>query len=152
MAAQVIGPIVVAIVATDPLARAALTAAIESYPEVRIVDDVDSADVALWDGDLEGTPNPDLSIVKTASISDSAEFTVGREITYSFVITNTGDVTLTDVHPNEKSFTGSGPMSDPVCEDGATSLAPGTESWRSTERATSISGEMMVSIGSSASL
>ncbi|PTR32233.1 putative repeat protein (TIGR01451 family) [Rhodococcus sp. OK519] len=76
------------------------------------------------DGGIEGTPNPDLSIVKTASISDSSEFTLGKEITYSFVITNTGDVTLTDVRPNEKSFNGSGPMSDPICEDGAGSLAP----------------------------
>ncbi|MCA1006814.1 DUF11 domain-containing protein [Rhodococcus hoagii] len=76
------------------------------------------------DGGIEGTPNPDLSIVKTASISDSSEFKVGKEITYSFVITNTGDVTLTDVRPNEKSFTGSGPMSDPICEAGASSLAP----------------------------
>ncbi len=76
------------------------------------------------DGGIEGNPNPDLSIVKTASISDSSEFTVGKEITYSFVITNTGDVTLTDVRPNEKSFTGSGPMSDPVCEAGASALAP----------------------------
>ncbi|WP_420880483.1 DUF7507 domain-containing protein [Rhodococcus sp. (in: high G+C Gram-positive bacteria)] len=76
------------------------------------------------DGGIEGTPNPDLSIVKTASISDSSEFTVGKEITYSFVITNTGDVTLTDVRPNEKSFTGSGPMSDPICAAGASALAP----------------------------
>ncbi|ORM05986.1 DUF7507 domain-containing protein [Prescottella equi] len=76
------------------------------------------------DGGIEGNPNPDLSIVKTASISDSSDFTVGKEITYSFVITNTGDVTLTDVRPNEKSFTGSGPMSDPVCEAGASALAP----------------------------
>ncbi len=68
---------------------------------------------------------PSLSMVKSASPSDSGHFTVGQVITYSFVITNTGGVTLTDVHPTEGAFSGSGAMSAPVCPAAAASVAPG---------------------------
>jgi uncharacterized repeat protein (TIGR01451 family) len=71
------------------------------------------------------TPAPAVMVVKSASPSDAASFTVGRVITYSFVVTNTGNVTLANVRPVEGAFTGSGVMSAPVCPAGAASLVPG---------------------------
>ena len=72
-------------------------------------------------------PNPALTVVKSASPSDAAHFTVGQVVTYSFVITNTGNVTLTNVHATEGTFTGSGTLSAPTCPAGAASLAPAAQ-------------------------
>jgi len=75
---------------------------------------------------VPGDPQPGLSIVKTASVTDSSDFVVGNEVTYKFVVTNTGDVTLTDVNVDDIEFTGSGDLSEVVCPtDEATSMAPG---------------------------
>ncbi|MFI6639258.1 GEVED domain-containing protein [Streptomyces sp. NPDC050504] len=73
---------------------------------------------------VPGDPDPSLSIVKS---SDKEELVVGETITYSFTVTNTGNVTLTDVTVDEGEFNGSGTMSEPVCPDGAKSLAPGDQ-------------------------
>jgi uncharacterized repeat protein (TIGR01451 family) len=75
---------------------------------------------------VEFDPEPGLTVVKSASPSDPASFTVGREITYSFVATNTGNVTLTDVSIEEGTFTGSGELS-PVTPAAVGSLAPGAQ-------------------------
>ncbi|SFS89479.1 DUF7507 domain-containing protein [Saccharopolyspora flava] len=69
--------------------------------------------------------SPSLTVAKTASPSDAASFTVGRVITYSYRITNTGNVTLTNVRPTDTAFNGSGPRPTPTCPSGAASLAPG---------------------------
>lgn len=71
---------------------------------------------------VPSTPNPGLSIVKSATPSDIERFLVGQEITYTFVVTNTGNVTLTDVTPVEGDFTGSGELG-PITPDAVT-LAP----------------------------
>ncbi|SDO68249.1 conserved repeat domain-containing protein [Nakamurella panacisegetis] len=73
------------------------------------------------------TPNPAITMVKSADPSDAAHFTVGQVITYSFVITNAGNVTLTNVTPTEGTFTGAGTMAAPTCPAGAASLAPGAQ-------------------------
>ncbi|KZE89663.1 DUF7507 domain-containing protein [Microbacterium sp. TNHR37B] len=72
---------------------------------------------------VEFDPEPGLSVVKSATPNDAASFTVGQEITYSFVVTNTGNVTLTDVAVAEGTFTGSGTLS-PVTPGSIASLAP----------------------------
>jgi hypothetical protein len=71
--------------------------------------------------------DPSLSVVKSATPSDAANYAVGEVITYSFVITNAGNVTLTDVQPIEGTFTGTGTMSAPACPAGSASLAPGDQ-------------------------
>jgi hypothetical protein len=68
---------------------------------------------------------PALTVAKTAAAVSAAQFTVGHVITYSFVLTNTGNVTLTDVHPVEGDFTGKGALTAPQCPAAAASLAPG---------------------------
>ncbi|MFS0853402.1 isopeptide-forming domain-containing fimbrial protein [Microbacterium sp. 179-I 3D4 NHS] len=66
------------------------------------------------------TPVPGISLVKSADVTD---LVVDEEVTYSFVVTNTGNVALEDVSITEGLFTGSGELSDVVCADGAELLA-----------------------------
>lgn len=67
---------------------------------------------------------PGITVVKSAS---SGELDAGRDVTYSFVVTNTGNVTLTDIAIQETAFTGSGDLTDIVCAEGASSLEPGEQ-------------------------
>ncbi|UFU06218.1 DUF7507 domain-containing protein [Ruania halotolerans] len=69
--------------------------------------------------------DPSLTVTKTAS-TDSIE-AAGEEITYSFLVENTGNVTLTDVAVVEGEFTGAGELGAVTCPDGAASLAPGAQ-------------------------
>ncbi|WP_418515424.1 hypothetical protein ACNUCX_11200 [Curtobacterium flaccumfaciens pv. flaccumfaciens] len=72
---------------------------------------------------VPNTPHPALALVKT---SDTAKITtVGQVVTYSFKITNTGNVTEKNVTAKEGKFTGSGKLSKPTCPAAAFSLAPG---------------------------
>jgi fimbrial isopeptide formation D2 family protein/uncharacterized repeat protein (TIGR01451 family) len=64
---------------------------------------------------------PGIALVKS---SDVADLVVDEEVTYSFVVTNTGNVTLQDVEITEGLFTGSGALSDVECADGASNLGP----------------------------
>jgi len=66
---------------------------------------------------------PAISLVKTA---DRTVITaVGEPVSYSFLVTNTGNVTLDDVGVIEGVFTGTGTMTAPNCPAGAAALAPG---------------------------
>ncbi|MGF0131703.1 DUF7507 domain-containing protein, partial [Dietzia cinnamea] len=47
----------------------------------------------------------------------------GEKVTYRFVVTNSGNVTLTNVAVNEGTFSGTGTLSEIECE--ASELAPG---------------------------
>ncbi|HTW19681.1 MAG TPA: hypothetical protein VME70_05635, partial [Mycobacteriales bacterium] len=73
------------------------------------------------------TAAPALTVVKSASPSGSAPLHAGEMITYSFVVTNTGNVTLTDITVNEGAFSGTGTLSSVSCPSGAASLAPGDQ-------------------------
>ncbi|WP_162799281.1 sortase [Nocardioides sp. 616] len=66
---------------------------------------------------------PGLELVKTAS--PSTVTAAGQQVTYSFRVTNTGDVTISGVGIIEESFTGSGDLPAPTCPAAADSLAPG---------------------------
>ena len=73
--------------------------------------------------EIPNVPAPGIEVVKT---SDTEELTeVGQEITYSFEVTNTGNVTLADVEVDDTDFSGSGELSAIECPDEAASLAPG---------------------------
>ncbi|MFW6870471.1 DUF7507 domain-containing protein, partial [Nocardioides sp. CPCC 206347] len=72
---------------------------------------------------VPGTSEPGIELVKT---SDKTDLVAGETMTYTFVATNTGNVTLTDVVVEESAFTGSGTVSALVCDPAAPSvLAPG---------------------------
>ncbi|MFK4729746.1 hypothetical protein ROT00_08685 [Agromyces mediolanus] len=73
------------------------------------------------DASVPQDPEPGISIVKSA---DRTELIAGETITYTFVVTNTGNVTLSEVSVDEGEFTGTGTMSEIVCEpsDGGSAL------------------------------
>lgn len=68
-------------------------------------------------------PAPGIEVVKTSDTEEISE--VGQEVTYSFAVTNTGNVTLTDVEIDDSDFSGSGELSAIDCPAEAASLAPG---------------------------
>ncbi len=72
-------------------------------------------------------PTPAIAIVKSADAAAQLAIKVGQTVTYSFLVTNTGNTTLTDVKVVEGAFTGTGTMSAPTCPAGAASLAPGAK-------------------------
>ncbi|GAA2107127.1 hypothetical protein GCM10009823_33730 [Brevibacterium salitolerans] len=76
------------------------------------------------ENELPIVPQPGLDIVKS---SDADALVAGETITYSFVVTNTGNTTLTDVAVAEGEFTGSGELSAVECGEAALSLAPGEQ-------------------------
>ncbi|MFF7294237.1 DUF6923 family protein [Microbacterium sp. NPDC008134] len=67
-------------------------------------------------------PLPALSVVKTADVEQVTS--VGQIVTYSFVVTNVGNVTISDVAVDEGEFTGNGTLSEVVCPS-EEPLAPG---------------------------
>ncbi|HEX3823541.1 MAG TPA: hypothetical protein VHV79_03645 [Mycobacteriales bacterium] len=71
------------------------------------------------------TQNPALTLNK--SVSPTSAMTAGQVLTYSFVITNTGNLTLTSAAVNEGTFTGSGTLSAATCPAGAAAMAPGAQ-------------------------
>lgn len=68
---------------------------------------------------------PAISLVKSSSLTDPAQYVVDAPVTYSFLVTNTGNVELTAVEVAETAFSGTG--SPPVASCPQTALAP-TES------------------------
>ncbi|MEV6125185.1 hypothetical protein AB0M23_32535, partial [Streptomyces sp. NPDC052077] len=74
---------------------------------------------------VETDDAPGLSVVKSGSTGEPGKLVVGEEVTYTFAVTNTGNVTVKDVKVEEGEFTGSGKLSAVDCPAGAGSLAPG---------------------------
>ena len=84
-------------------------------------------------GDPTGTPiieNPAITIVKGSSLDLGADgmATVGDVITYTYVVTNTGNVTLNEVSVIESvpNFTGTGTPPSPVFNSSSMGSAAGT--------------------------
>lgn len=63
------------------------------------------------------TPAPALTMVKSASPNNESNYVAGQKITYSFLVTNTGNVPLNDITINEGDFSGTGTLSDPTCPE-----------------------------------
>jgi uncharacterized repeat protein (TIGR01451 family) len=68
-------------------------------------------------------PAPSIRLVKTADPTDPARFVPGQLVTYTFTVSNTGNVPLDGLTIAETAFTGSGEVSAIECE--ATALAVG---------------------------
>ena len=73
------------------------------------------------------TPAPSLSVVKSATPAGPATLTAGEVITYTYVVTNTGNVTVSNAAVDETAFTGHGTPSAVTCPASAASLAPGDQ-------------------------
>jgi uncharacterized repeat protein (TIGR01451 family) len=63
--------------------------------------------------------------VKTADVATLT--TAGQAVTYSFLVTNTGNVALSSVTVEETEFSGSGPTPTITCPAAAASLAPAAQ-------------------------
>lgn len=61
-----------------------------------------------------------LSLVKSASTSGTG--VAGDHVTYSFLVTNTGDLTLSGIHVDDSAFSGTGTLGAITCP--VTTLAP----------------------------
>ncbi|MEH1009584.1 hypothetical protein VDP25_17745, partial [Winogradskyella sp. ECml5-4] len=92
-----------------------------------VSDDSDDPTDATSDDDptdVEIIQSPELSITKTGSLDLGADnaVSVGDIITYTYTVTNTGDVTVYDVSVNEVSgnFTGTGILPTPTYVSGGT--------------------------------
>ncbi|WP_420369289.1 DUF7507 domain-containing protein [Curtobacterium sp. L1-20] len=68
-------------------------------------------------------PKPALTVVKTADVTKIT--TVGQKVTYSFLVTNTGNVTVTDPTVEEGDFSGHGKLSSVTCPSDDVTLEPG---------------------------
>jgi len=101
--------------------EATVTAADPALPEVALTASDEDID------DLVRTAA--ITLAKTASVETVD--TVGDEIAYSFRVTNTGDVTLTEIDVAETAFTGAGSRPEVVCDEDSVTLAPG-ETWTCT--------------------
>lgn len=70
-------------------------------------------------------PDPTITLVKSADPSEEGSYLAGEVITYSFVVTNTGNVPLNDVTIVEGAFSGTGDLSNIVCP--TSTLAAGAQ-------------------------
>ncbi len=71
------------------------------------------------------TANPDLIVTKVADVDSN--LTVGQTVTYTYDVTNIGDVTLSNINLND-SHNGNGPAPVPSSEALQTDVAPITDS------------------------
>ncbi|MFJ3234590.1 hypothetical protein [Streptomyces sp. NPDC086787] len=76
---------------------------------------------ATDDAQVTSRREPAVALVKTAS--PESVTAVGQQVSYSFVVTNTGNVTLTNVGVAETAFSGTGGSPQTSCP--GSSLAPG---------------------------
>lgn len=83
-----------------------------------VTNTVTVSDRATEDDDDEASATvdpaaPSLALVKTASLAKATQ--VGQKITYSFAVTNTGNIDLHDIAIAEGSFSGKGTLPTPTC-------------------------------------
>lgn len=108
---------------------------IDNHTEANPMNNVATSSATASNGDpvtspestasLPGIQSPALTVKKTAG---PGGFTMaGQLVTYNFLITNTGNVTLTDAGVNEGTFTGSGSRGAVTCTPGAASMKPGAQ-------------------------
>jgi uncharacterized repeat protein (TIGR01451 family) len=67
--------------------------------------------------------SPSLTIDKTADTA--GPLTVGQVVNYTYLVTNTGNVTISGVDVNETAFNGTGSPAPNPTTTGSTTLAPG---------------------------
>ena len=72
---------------------------------------------------MTATQAPSLELVKTATPTTIAA--AGQPVTYTFLVTNTGNVPISGITIVEDAFTGSGSLPTPTCPPAAANLAPG---------------------------
>ncbi|MQY13489.1 hypothetical protein SRB5_36370 [Streptomyces sp. RB5] len=89
--------------------------------------DPDGDQVRTEDGSARVTAEQDarISLVKAASPDDSASFTLGQEITYTYAVHNDGNTSVSGIAVAETEFTGHGTPPDIMCPGSPNPLPPG---------------------------
>lgn len=82
-------------------------------------------DISSETSRLDITSDRAPALVLAGSADRAVATAVGQRVVYSFVATNTGNVTLTEVDASVLERLGTGTVEPVVCGDGAASLAPG---------------------------
>lgn len=104
-------------------------------PDGNDVTDVSDDDAGVADGDEDGDPtndptvavfntDPDIDVLKTSVVNTGTDGRVdaGDTVTYTYVISNTGNQTLFDVAVSETTFSGTGTTPEPVYVSGGSSI------------------------------
>lgn len=87
--------------------------------------ELDGAGILSSSSSAQVTVNQDPSLTLTKSANLASVGAAGQSITYSFLVANSGNVTINGIDVSETAFTGSGSLSAITCP--ATSLAPGID-------------------------
>jgi uncharacterized repeat protein (TIGR01451 family) len=108
------------VTAADSAARAVVNSATASASPLGSTVTVTSAPSATRTP--VDSPAPGLTLVKSATPSAAAAYTAGQPITYSFVVTNSGNVTISNVQVVDTAFSGTGALSAISCPAGSDTL------------------------------
>ncbi len=112
--------------------QAQVTANVQAYPDYMVQDlsDDDSPDEDdVTEVDLSTCQNPAVGLIKEAELLDINNDNCPESVSYTFTVTNTGDVALHQALLNDDMLNGEVPGPTPESDDGGDGILSVGESW-----------------------
>lgn len=112
--------------------QAQVTANVQAYPDYMVQDlsDDDSPDEDdVTEVDLSTCQNPAVGLIKEAELLDINNDNCPESVSYTFTVTNTGDVALHQAFLNDDMLNGEVPGPTPESDDGGDGILSVGESW-----------------------
>ncbi|WP_421809315.1 gliding motility-associated C-terminal domain-containing protein [Flagellimonas sp.] len=112
--------------------QAQVTANVQAYPDYMVQDlsDDDSPDEDdVTEVDLSTCQNPAVGLIKEAELLDINNDNCPESVSYTFTVTNTGDVALHQAVLNDDMLNGEVPGPTPESDDGGDGILSVGESW-----------------------